>query len=353
MLHFLLVMLVKRTNIGITIYARQTFIRFAELFSLATLNMRNRSFISGSKQKISFLILLFAFALFACNSETKNQNGKLKVVTTTSILTDLVKNIGGDAVSFTGLMGAGVDPHLYKASEGDVSRLAGADIIFYNGLHLEGKLVDVLERMERQNKRTVSLGDALPKDQLIASKLFGANYDPHVWFNVRFFKIFANLVTEVLTEAAPEHKDLFQENNKNYQEKLDMLDQEIREKIASLPAEKRILVTAHDAFNYFGKEYGFEVVGLQGISTATEAGVQDVQRLTDFIIDKKVKAIFIESSVPRRTIEALQAAVLAKKHEVTIGGSLYSDALGNPGTEEGTYIGMFRYNVTTMVEALR
>lgn len=304
------------------------------------------------KYNTSLLLLLLLVTLYSCSSKTES-SGKLKVVTTTSILTDLVKNIGGDAVEVTGLMGAGVDPHLYKASEGDVSRLSGADIIFYNGLHLEGKLVDVLERMEQQNKRTISLGDALPKDQLISSKLFGANYDPHVWFNVRFFKIFADRVTEVLAEAKPEHAELFKNNNKTYQEKLDALDKYIREAIASLPEEKRILVTAHDAFNYFGKEYGFEVVGLQGISTATEAGVQDVQRLTDFIIERKIKAIFIESSVSRRTIEALQEAVLAKKHQVAIGGSLYSDALGNPGTEEGTYTGMFRYNVQTIVAALQ
>lgn len=297
--------------------------------------------------------LLFTVFLGGCGNDSGKKSGKLNVVTTTSILTDLVQNIGGDAVTVTGLMGAGVDPHLYKASEGDVSRLSGADVIIYNGLHLEGKLVDVLERMERQNKRTVSLGDALPKEQLIPSKLFGANYDPHVWFNVRFFKIFADRVTEVLSEADPGHKDLFSKNNQAYQQKLDALDQDIRRTIATLPAEKRVLVTAHDAFNYFGKEYGFEVVGLQGISTATEAGVQDVQRLTDFIIEKKIKAIFVESSVPRRTIEALQKAVLAKNHEVTIGGSLYSDALGNPGTDEGTYTGMFRFNVHTIVNALQ
>lgn len=299
-----------------------------------------------------FLIFGLVILFFGCKNATED-NGKVKIVTTTSMLTDLVINIGGEAVQVQGLMGAGVDPHLYKASEGDVTKLYNADIIFYSGLHLEGKLVDVFEKMETRGKKTVGLGESLNKDDLIPSKLFASNYDPHVWFNIQFFKQFAQTVTEVLSETNPENADLFKENNRLYQKKLDDLEIEVRDKIETLPKEKRILVTAHDAFNYFGNEYGFEVVGLQGISTATEAGVQDVQRLSDFIITNKVKAIFIESSVPRRTIEALREAVLSKNHDVAIGGSLYSDALGNAGTEEGTYIGMFKYNVKTIVEALQ
>ncbi len=299
------------------------------------------------------LIILSIVILFLSCKNTSENNGKLKVVTTITMLTDLVKNIGGDAIEVQGLMGAGVDPHLYKASEGDVSKLSNADIIFYSGLHLEGKLVDVFEKMEARGKKTIGLGELLNKNDLIPSKLFASNYDPHVWFNIQFFKQFAENVTTVLVETDPKNADVFKENNRIYQEKLDALEIGVREKIETLPKEKRILVTAHDAFNYFGNEYGFEVVGLQGISTATEAGVQDVQRLSDFIITKKVKAIFIESSVPRRTIEALQEAVLSKKHDVVIGGSLYSDALGSAGTVEGTYIGMFNYNVKTIVDALQ
>ncbi len=306
-------------------------------------------------EKINWLaivsLLIMVLGLFSCS--TPEESGKLKVVTTTTMLTDLVKNIGGEVVEVEGLMGAGVDPHLYKASEGDVSKLFGADIIFYSGLHLEGKLVDVFEKMKVRGKETIALGETLDKNQLIGSKLFASNYDPHVWFNIQFFKQFADKVTQTLSEADPENAELFKENNTVYQKKLDELEVEVEQIIETLPKSKRILVTAHDAFNYFGKRYGFEVVGLQGISTATEAGVQDVQRLSDFIIEHEVKAIFIESSVPRRTIEALQAAVLSKNHEVAIGGSLYSDALGNPGTEEGTYIGMFKYNVKTIVNALR
>lgn len=297
------------------------------------------------------LILILIIAFVGCK-DTSQKDGKIKVVTTTNILADLLSEIGGDKISLQTLMGAGVDPHLYKASEGDVSKLYNADIIFYGGLHLEGKLVDIFEKM-KSTKNTVSVGDRLPENQLISSANFASNFDPHVWFNIQFFKQFSQIVTDELSKADNENAEFYAENNKKYQEKLENLETEIKETIATLPKEKRILVTAHDAFNYFGKAYGFEVVGLQGISTATEAGVRDVQNLSEFIIANDVKAIFIESSVPRRTIEALQAAVLSKKHEVEIGGSLYSDALGNPGTEEGTYIGMFRYNVNTIVNALK
>ena len=300
--------------------------------------------------KNTFYILI-ALTIISCKNPTE-ESGKLNVVTTTSMLTDLVKNIGGDLIEVNGLMGAGVDPHLYKASEGDVTKLYQADVIFYNGLHLEGKLVEVFEKMGSK-KMTVSLGESLDKNELIGSEYFASNYDPHVWFNIQFFKQFADKVTETLAANDAIHAEKFRENNTNYQKKLDILETEIKAEIETLPEEKRILVTAHDAFNYFGKQYGFNVVGLQGISTATEAGVQDVQRLSQFIIDNKVKAIFIESSVPRRTIEALQEAVLSKNHEVVIGGSLYSDALGNAGTVEGTYIGMFKANVKTIVDALK
>lgn len=304
-------------------------------------------------KKITLLVLLMS-AFISCKNEGKDseENQKLKIVSTTSMITDLVKNIGGDHIEVQGLMGAGVDPHLYKASEGDVSKLFKADIIFYSGLHLEGKLVEVFEKMEA-TKTTIGLGEFLPKNELIGSDYFASNYDPHVWFNIGFFKIFAEKVTETLVEKDPKNAASYTENEKIYIQQLTELEAEVKAKIETLSKEKRILVTAHDAFNYFGKAYDFNVVGLQGLSTATEAGVQDVQRISKFIIDNKVKAIFVESSVPRRTIEALQKSVESKGQEVKIGGSLFSDALGNPGTEEGTYIGMFTYNVNTIVNELQ
>ncbi len=302
-------------------------------------------------KKIVF-ILLTSLLLSSCKDSTPN-NGKLNIVTTTTMITDVVTRIGGDKINIQGLMGSGVDPHLYKASEGDVTKLARANLIFYGGLHLEGKLVDVFEKMGSQNIKTIAVSDALDPNTLISSALFASNYDPHIWFDVKNWELITTFVAKQLSEASPENKAFFEENGANYLKELKVLDAEVKSIISTLPEEKRILVTAHDAFNYFGQAYGFEVVGLQGLSTATEAGVQDVQNLANFIIDKKIKAIFVESSVPRRTIEALQAAVNSKKHQVEIGGTLYSDALGNAGTVEGTYIGMFKYNVNTIVNALK
>lgn len=299
-------------------------------------------------KKIACIVCLM---LLGCKN-ISDDSGKIKVVTTTNILADVVSQIGGDKIALESFMGPGVDPHLYKASEGDVMRLYKADIVFYNGLHLEGKLADIFDKM-KQRKNMVSLGDFLPKNKLISSKNFGGNYDPHVWFNVSFFKIFAETITKELSAIDPENAGYYENNNRNYQEALGHLEVRLKDIIATLPKEKRILVTAHDAFSYFGRTYGFTVVGLQGISTATEAGVRDVRSLTSFIIDNDIKAIFIENSIPRRTIEALQAAVRARGHEVEIGGTLFSDSLGNPDTEEGTYIGMFSYNVQTIINALK
>jgi len=300
----------------------------------------------------TFLILT-SLLFLNCKGDAKKDNGKLNIVTTTSMITDLVHNIAGDAINLQGLMGSGVDPHLYKASEGDVSKLANADIIFYNGIHLEGKLVEVFEKMQHQNINTIAIANAIDHNTLISSSFFPGNYDPHIWFNIDYWQQATQFIVEELSEAIPEHKATFQANGAIYASKLNTLKANIISIIETLPEEKRILVTAHDAFSYFGRAFGFEVVGLQGLSTATEAGVQDVQRLAAFIIEKDVKAIFVESSVPKRTIEALEAAVNSKGHKVTIGGTLYSDALGNAGTVEGTYIGMFEYNVNTIVNALK
>ncbi|SEL82059.1 manganese/zinc/iron transport system substrate-binding protein [Aquimarina amphilecti] len=303
-------------------------------------------------KKIVILVVI-TMTFFSCKKEEKKVNQKLNVVTTTTMITDLVKNIGGDLITVEGLMGSGVDPHLYKASEGDVTKLVNADVIFYNGLHLEGKLVEVFEKMGSQNIKTIAVGEVLDKNTLIGSDYFASNYDPHIWFNVDNWKQVASFTMKKLKELDPKNANAFETNGKAYLDKLNLLENKLKTTIETLPENKRILVTAHDAFSYFGKEYRFNVVGLQGLSTATEAGVQDVQKLAAFIIENQVKAIFVETSVPKRTIEALQAAVRSKDHEAIIGGTLYSDALGNPGTTEGTYIGMFEYNVNTIVNALK
>ena len=300
------------------------------------------------------ILIVLLCTLLSCKTETKkDENGALNVVTTTTMITDLLTNIGGDAIKVQGLMVSGVDPHLYRASEGDVSKLFNADVVFYNGLHLEGKLIEVFEKMEHRGVTAIPVANAINESKLISSEYFASNYDPHLWFNISFWKSIANYVAQQLIEADPKNAAFFEENKKIYLSKLDTLETKLSETIKALPLEKRILVTAHDAFNYFGQAFEFNVVGLQGLSTATEAGVQDVQELAKFIIEKEIKAIFVESSVPKRTIEALQAAVRSKGHDVIIGGTLYSDALGTSGTVEGTYIGMFEYNVKTIVDALK
>lgn len=297
--------------------------------------------------------LLIAILLVSCNEVEYQNDDKIQIVTTTTIVTDIVKNVGGEKVNVSSLMGPGIDPHLYKATEGDVAKLANAEIIIYSGLHLEGKLVDVFSKIERLGKHPVNLGEALYPNQLIESENFGGTYDPHVWFDISLFIEQAKEVARVLQTYKPEEKEYFESNLRRYTAELEALQHELHELIAELPKDRRKLVTAHDAFGYFGKAFDFEVVGLQGLSTTTEAGVQDVKRVSDYIVEHKIKSIFIESSVPRRTIEALQQTVLAKGHQVEIGDVLYSDALGTEGTPEESYIGMFRHNVTTIVEGLK
>jgi len=303
----------------------------------------------------NYIILLIALVAFSCKKEKQKEttNEKLRIVTTTSQVTDLVKELAGDKVILEGLMGAGVDPHLYKASEGDVTKFYNADAIFYSGLHLEGKLEDVFEKMRHQGKKTIAVSDAIIKTDLISSADFASSFDPHFWFSTTQWKKVTEYVANELSMLDAKNATVYAENAKKYIEKLSVLEKNNTAQLESLPVEKRILVTAHDAFTYFGKAYDFQVVSLQGLSTATEAGVQDVQRISDFIIKHNIKSIFIESSVPVRTVEALQAAVKAKNHQVEIGGTLYSDALGNPDTVEGTYIGMYEYNMKTIVNALK
>jgi len=302
-----------------------------------------------------YVVILIALITFSCKKEVKEKSGneKLKVVCTTSQVTDLVKELAGDLVELEGLMGAGVDPHLYKASEGDVTKFFNADVIFYSGLHLEGKLEDVFEKMRHQGKKTISVSDAIAKEELISSADFASSYDPHFWFSIPKWKKATQYAAGELSKLDPKNKSTYEDNAKLYIDKLNQLEKNNTLQLEVLPEEKRILVTAHDAFAYFGKTYHFKVVSLQGLSTATEAGVQDVQRISEFIITHDVKAIFIESSVPVRTVEALQAAVQSKNHEVAIGGTLFSDALGNPDALEGTFIGMYEYNMKTIVNALK
>ena len=276
---------------------------------------------------------------------------KVRVVTTTGMISDVVDHVGGDRVDVEGLMGPGVDPHVYKATEGDVIRLADADVVFYNGLHLEAKLAEVFERMGGR-VRTVAVTDGIPPARLIASAAFGAAYDPHVWFDVRLWMEAAREARDALAAVDPGHAATYRANAERYLADLVALDRYVRRRVDEVSRGRRVIITAHDAFNYFGRAYGFDVRGLQGISTVTEAGTGDVQDLADFIVERRIPSIFAESSVSPRMIQAVEEAVRARGFDVGIGGSLFSDAMGDPGTPEGTYVGMVRHNVDTIVDGL-
>jgi manganese/zinc/iron transport system substrate-binding protein len=275
----------------------------------------------------------------------------LDAVATTGMVADAVRQIGGERVSVTGLMGPGVDPHLYRASAGDVRSLVSADIIFYNGLHLEAAMGEVLEEMSGRSL-TVPIADGIAPERRISSEYFVGSWDPHVWFDVELWASTTVAVEQALVRLDPDGEAGYRGRAVAYRDTLAKLEGWVRARVAELPEERRILVTAHDAFGYFGRAYGFEVVGLQGISTVTEAGTADVQRIAELVVDRKIPAIFVETSVSQRTIEAVQAAVRDRGEEVRIGGSLFSDAMGSAGTPEGTYPGMVRHNVNTIVDAL-
>ena len=278
--------------------------------------------------------------------------GKIRVVTTIGMVTDIVKNIGGERVEVTGLMGPGVDPHLYKASAGDIQRLTSAQLIFYNGLHLESKMGDILAKMSGNTRTVVSVTDAVNRSLLLTPPEFEGQYDPHLWFDVTLWMKAVGAVRDTLSEFDSDNTLMYWTNAERYLAKLAELHEYVKSQVKRVPSEQRVLVTAHDAFNYFGKAYGFEVRGLQGISTATEAGIADVQELATFIAARRIPAIFVESSVSTRSLEAVKAAVKSRGFDVKIGGELFSDAMGNEGTPEGTYIGMVRHNVDTIVTAL-
>ncbi|HXV77482.1 MAG TPA: zinc ABC transporter substrate-binding protein [Candidatus Polarisedimenticolaceae bacterium] len=306
-----------------------------------------------SKTPFASLAGLLVLHAIACGGgDAASPDRRLLVVTTTGIVGDMARRIAGGDAEVVSLMGPGVDPHLYKASESDVRRLAEADLILYNGLHLEGKMGDILVKMAR-SRPVVAVTETIPDDRLREPPEFAGQYDPHVWFDVDLWSSTIAPIVDALGELAPERATSFRDNGDRLRDELRELDSWIERRIGELPEERRILVTAHDAFGYFGRRYGMRVVGLQGISTLDEAGLKDVDRVVDLVVGERVSAIFVESSVPRRSIEAVQAAAAERGHRVAIGAELYSDALGAGGTPAGTYIGMVRHNVDSIVQALQ
>ncbi len=302
--------------------------------------------------KIVLSAVLLVGVLLSCSVLSVPALAKVNVVATTGMIADTARNVGGEHVDVIGLMGPGVDPHLYKASQGDVRRLAAAELILYNGLSLEGRMADILIRMAR-TKPTVAVTDYIPEDRLTEPEQFAGHFDPHVWFDVSLWKFAVERIRDALIEVDPDRADDYRRQTEVYLEQLNELHEYVRERISEIPPEQRVLVTAHDAFGYFGIAYGLEVVGLQGISTDTEVGLRDVQSLVQFISERQIRAVFIESSVPRRSIEAVVQGAASRGRTVEIGGELFSDALGAAGTPEGTYIGMVRHNVDTIVAALK
>ncbi len=276
----------------------------------------------------------------------------VRVTATTNFISDLAAVIGGDRVEVTDLMAPGVDPHLYKASAGDVEALREADIVFYGGIELEGRMTDLLDELG-ETRPTVAVTRDIPEDLLRRPSEFEGKFDPHVWFSVPLWERTVRTVAEAYAERDPEHAAGYRERAEAYLVELRALDAEVRDRLADVPEESRVLITSHDAFGYFGEEYGFDVVAIQGVSTQTQATTSDIERVAGVIADRGVKAVFVESAVSPQTIDAVIAAARRRGQDVRVGGELFADAAGDAGTPEGTYIGMVRHNAELISEGLR
>lgn len=296
-------------------------------------------------------MLLFA----ACSDDPEPDGGSnvpFTIAATTGMIADVVKNVAGERASVENLIGEGVDPHLYKPTTSDIKKLQASDLVFYNGLMLEGKMGDVLIKLSRSGKPVYAVTEEIldQGDYVLSDE--EDHYDPHVWMDVKGWMKAVEVVSEALTEFDPEGEAFYAGKAETYLAKLTELDTYATSAIGSIPEERRVLVTAHDAFSYMTRAYGLEVRGIQGISTESEAGVKDIEDLVSFLVERNIPAIFVESSVSDKNIKALAEGARAKGHEVVIGGELFSDAMGLSGTYQGTYIGMIDHNVTTITRAL-
>lgn len=312
-----------------------SFLVFSLLFGCA--NGNNGTPISVGDRKLSV-------------PHTHQGTAPIKAVCTTGMVADVVRFVGGAHVEVEQLMGEDVDPHLYKVTSADVAKLNAADVIFYSGLHLEGKMTDALERLARK-KPVFPVTEYLPAAAILTDD--HKHPDPHVWFDVSLWSDVAGIICDALAMYNPTNAEAFKKNRDVYRARLSALHEEAKAMIATIPREKRVLITSHDAFRYFGRAYDIEVKGIQGISTDTEASLREINELVEFIVTRKVKAVFVETSVNQRNMKSLQEGCHSRGHVVALGGELYSDAMGNPATPEGTYIGMIRHNVDTIVAALR
>ncbi|MEM6340234.1 MAG: zinc ABC transporter substrate-binding protein [Pseudomonadota bacterium] len=276
---------------------------------------------------------------------------RLTVVATTGMIADAVTNIGGDLVEVQALMGAGVDPHAYRQTRTDIVAMANADLVLWNGLYLEAQMEDFLIGLG-EGGNVVAVAEAVPENLLLGSEDYEGRFDPHLWMNPNLWSRVVINIRDALVDVHPESADAFNANADAYLAELSDLARYTNEVLSSVPVESRVVLSAHDAFNYFGNAYGFEVVGIQGISTESEAGLQRIGALVDMLVQNDIRAVFVETSVSDRNIQALIEGAAAEGHEVVIGGELFSDAMGEPGTYEGTYIGMIDHNATTISAAL-
>ena len=302
-------------------------------------------------------IVAFASGLVAAAVLTQGSAAKMNVVTTTTMVTDMVKEVGGDRVSVVGLMGPGVDPHLYKPASGDVVKLQRAKVIFYSGLMLEGRMSDLFFRMARSGKKVYAVTESIPEINRLEPPEFEGHWDPHVWGDPTLWSKCIATVVEGLSQGDPAGRPYYTKRGLGVVESYKDVHQWALNRIAGIPKKQRVLLTSHDAFNYFGKAFGFQVVAVQGLSTVSEAGLADITKTVDFIKSKNLKAIFVESSVNPAAIERV-----SKDAGVKIGGELFSDACGKPGEmhegngekyDVGTFVGMVKYNINTIVDALK
>ncbi|MDD9731143.1 zinc ABC transporter substrate-binding protein [Mameliella sp. AT18] len=277
--------------------------------------------------------------------------GVTTVVATTGMIADAARQVGGDLVEVRGLMGPGVDPHSYRQTRSDIVAMARADVVLWHGLYLEAQMEEFLQDLGERGT-TTAVAEGLPRDLLLAHDDYDDKFDPHVWMVPDLWTHVVENVRDALSAVRPDSAEVFAANAAAHLAELDELATYAAGILASVPEESRVLVTAHDAFNYFGQAYGFEVMGIQGISTESEAGLRRIADLVDILVDRRIGAVFVESSVSDRNIRALIEGAAAKGHEVVIGGELFSDAMGEPGTYVGTYVGMIDHNATTIAGAL-
>lgn len=300
------------------------------------------------------IILVISLVLSACSDtaikKTDAETDKLLICCTTSIVKDAVGRIAGEHAQIVSLMGAGVDPHSYKASQGDLGKLRKADLVFYNGLHLEGKMHDILLKLAK-SKEVFALSDSLNQDSIIYYN--SDSPDPHYWFDPELWSQVQGLIAQVLIKNDPSNKEAYLENLQRYRKELKLIDQWALDEISSIDSSKKYLITSHDAFQYFSKAYSLPVKALQGVSTSAEFGLRDVADLVDFVCDNNIPALFTETSIPTKFIESVSDGCRRKGHKVIIGESLFSDALGEEGTYLCTYLGVFHHNVNQITQALK